>query len=130
MATNDTGASYLAWLMARRSWSSNRLADIATDVSGSSIRYYLRGSVPSAAKAAAVAICFGPEDGARLVRLWGHEDLADGFAEDYPSMLHGHEEAIEKLLALNRIEYEGEPLTESEASEVVGFIDYLRRRQT
>lgn len=123
------GATYLAWLMRRRGLSSPRLADLAGEVSGSAIRYYVRGeAIPREDKAKAIAVLFGPGDGEKLLRLWGHTDLADGFAGDFSAMLHGHEEAVKALLARNRIEYDGEPLTERQVTEVEFFIDFVRNR--
>lgn len=123
------GATYLAWLMRRRGLSSPRLADLAGEVSGSAIRYYVRGeAVPREDKAKALAVLFGPRDGEKLLRLWGHDDLADGFVEDFSAMLHGHEAAVEALLARNRLEYDGEPLTEQQAVEVELFVDFIRAR--
>ena len=126
---DDSGATYLAWLMRRRGLSSPRLAELTGEVSGSAIRYYVRGeAVPREDKAKALGVIFGPRDGQKLVRLWGYHDLADGFAEDFSAMLHGHEAAVEALLARNRLEYDGEPLTEEQAVEVETFIDFIRER--
>lgn len=125
----ENGATYLAWLMRRRGLSSPRLADLAGEVSGSAIRYYVRGeAIPREDKAQALAVLFGPRDGAKLLRLWGHDDLADGFVEDFSAMLHGHEAAVEALLARNRLEYDGEPLTEEQAVEVEFFLNFIRAR--
>ena len=123
------GATYLAWLMRRRGMSSPRLAGLTGEVSGSAIRYYVRGeAIPREDKAKALAVLFGPRDGEKLLRLWGHDDLADGFLDDFSAMLHGHEAAVEALLARNRIEYDGEPLTEEQATEAETFIDFIRAR--
>ena len=128
-AYEENGASYLGWLMRRRGLSSPRLADLAGEVSGSAIRYYVRGeAVPREDKAKALAVLFGPRDGQKLLRLWGYEELADGFEEDFSAMLHGHEAAVEALLSRNRLEYDGEPLTEEQAIEAETFIDFIRAR--
>ena len=125
----ENGAAYLGWLMRRRGMSSPRLADLTGEVSGSAIRYYVRGeAVPREDKAKALAVLFGPSDGQKLLRLWGYDELADGFAEDFSAMLHGHEAAVEALLARNRIEYDGEPLTEEQAIEVESFINFVKAR--
>jgi len=73
-------------------------------------------------------VFIGSRDGEKLLRLWGHDDLADGFEEDFSAMLHGHEAAVEALLARNRIEYDGEPLTEEQAIEAETFINFIRMR--
>jgi hypothetical protein len=126
---DENGAAYLAWLMRRRGLSSPRLADLAGEVSGSAIRYYVRDeAIPREDKAKAIAVLFGPGDGEKLLRLWGHTDLADGFAADFSAMLHGHEDAVQALLARNRIEYDGEPLTEVQVAEAELFIDFVRNR--
>ena len=128
-AYEENGASYLGWLMRRRGLSSPRLADLTGEVSGSAIRYYVRGeAVPREDKAKALAVLFGPRDGQKLLRLWGYNELADGFEEDFSAMLHGHEAAVEALLARNRLEYDGEPLTEEQALEVESFINFVRVR--
>ena len=125
----ENGATYLSWLMRRRGLSSPRLANLTGEVSGSAIRYYVRGeAIPREDKAKALAVLFGPRDGEKLLRLWGHDDLADGFEEDFSAMLHGHEAAVEALLARNRIEYDGEPLTEEQAIEAETFINFIRTR--
>ncbi len=131
MTTNhdESGAAYLGWLMRRRGMSSPRLADLTGEVSGSAIRYYVRGdAVPREDKAKVLAVLFGPRDGQKLLRLWGYDELADGFEDDFSAMLHGHEAAVEALLARNRLEYDGEPLTEEQAVEVESFIGFIKLR--
>ena len=117
--------------MARRGWSSIRLADMTEgEVSASAVRYYLRGdSRPKADKAEAIALLFGPNDGERLLQLWGYDDMADRFAENFGAVIEPHRERLESIWSMNRVEYDGDPLTEDEIEEVGKYIDFLRSKR-
>lgn len=117
--------------MARRGWSSIRLAEMTdNEVSSSAVRYYLRGeSQPKANKAEAIALLFGPNDGQRLLQLWGHDEMADRFVENFGAVIEPHRERLEAIWSRNRVEYDGEPLTDDELAEVARFIEFLQSKR-
>lgn len=132
MANHEhTAEEFLGWLMARRGWSSLRLSELtAGDVSASAVRYYTRGeSRPKASKAEAIAVLFGPNDGEKLLRLWGHLEMADRFNDNFSAVIEPHRERIEAIWGRNRIEYEGDPLTSEEIEEVAQFIDFVKSKR-
>ena len=107
----------LAFFMRRHGWSAARLDEIAGGLSASSVRAYTADrSTHRLTQALAVANALGPQDGRRMLEVWGYHDLADGFTERWQRATVGFEVPTPAdapaTLRGNRIEYPGEPLSD------------------
>jgi len=95
-------------------------------VSESAIRSYRRGQVPRLDKAMTIArvlTTFGEE----MLRAWGYPEAAEGIAEAWHATLAAAdpeqpEGLMQRFLAVNKIVYEGEPLTEGQIEAVQNLI--------
>lgn len=113
--------------MRRRGWNPPRLSELtAGAVSPSSIRVYAADkSRPRSSLALAIANAIGPEHGAALLRLWDYPDLADGFLDEWRGEVIDTDDKLSHHVKvsyrLNRIEYNGDPLSD-EAMAIVGQV--------
>ena len=99
-------------------------------VSTTAIRYYRRGDhVPQAKYAKQVALLFGPDDGECLLRIWRHDDLADGFADDFNIVAGDQGEQLMEAWSGNQLGYPGRTLDENEVNDGLEFINYLQHKR-
>ncbi len=123
--TSSSAGEFLAYIMRRRGWNPPRLSELSAGaVSPSSIRVYAaNGSRPRQNRALEIANAIGPEYGATLLRLWDYPDLADGFLDEWREETISTDDRlthrVEVAYRLNRIEYNGDPLSD-EAIAIVG----------
>lgn len=117
MAEHQGAGTLLGLVLRRRGWSPARLADIAKDVSASSVRSYIAGrSLPRQRQALAVAHALGPKEGRLLLQAWGYDDLAEGFYGEWREAMISSDDRItavaDEYYRFNKVEYPGEPLSE------------------
>jgi hypothetical protein len=124
---SSSAGESLEYIMRRRGWNPPRLSELtAGAVSPSSIRVYAADkSRPRSGLALAIANAIGPEHGAALLRLWDYPDLADGFLDEWKEEALSTNDKLhhwaEVSYRLNRIEYDGDPLS-NEAIAIVGQV--------
>ena len=124
---SSSAGEFLSYIMRRRGWNPPRLSELTGgSVSVSSIRTYAADkSHPKRSLALHVANAVGPEHGAALLRLWDYPDLANGFLDEWRGVMSDTDEKLslrEKTsYRLNRIEYDGDPLSE-EAITIIGQV--------
>jgi hypothetical protein len=126
---HDSPGRLLGLLMRRRGWSAARLAEIAGGVSASSVRAYTADrSTPRPSQALAVANALGPQDGRRVLETWGYADLAEGFSEDWQRATSAFEgrPPVSGQPRGNRIEYAGDPLSDSGLSLVRAILSWVQ----
>jgi hypothetical protein len=60
--------------------------------------------------------------------LWGHDDLAEGFGEDFSVVAGDEGERLMELWSGNQLSYPGRTLDNGETSEVLQYIDFIQKR--
>lgn len=100
-------------------------------VSPSSVLAYVNGrTLPTPAKALAVAKVLGPEAGEELLQAWGFHELAEQFIEDLSLRTTNTSATDSEDAETHTLRYQGPRLTPDEETAIRNLLDVIRGRRS